>query len=212
MREGGAHVHYRQRPQTRELGRRCRPHHTVVLLRRAGGRSGQSCRSTHVDGGSRAVPEPDLLRGHHSGGNPRRPGIAANRQDRPACLACRNRNRLLVRAVCGNHDDAADQRGPADLQRSAVDARDRLVGVSSESIDGDVGRCRDRICGCDPRASASTPSLQHRDPLALAGALLLAVALMSVRWLGATEPMPRILFYYFLFSTVMVLPFALVEW
>jgi drug/metabolite transporter (DMT)-like permease len=49
-------------------------------------------------------------------------------------------------------------------------------------------------------------------PLALAGALLLAVALMSVRWLGATEPMPRILFYYFLFSTVMVLPLALVEW
>jgi drug/metabolite transporter (DMT)-like permease len=34
---------------------------------------------------------------------------------------------------------------------------------------------------------------------AVAGALLLAVALMSVRWLGATEPMPRILFYYFLF-------------
>jgi drug/metabolite transporter (DMT)-like permease len=49
-------------------------------------------------------------------------------------------------------------------------------------------------------------------PLALAGALLLGVALMSVRWLGATEPMPRILFYYFLFSTVMVLPLALLEW
>ena len=49
-------------------------------------------------------------------------------------------------------------------------------------------------------------------PLALAGALLLAVALMSVRWLGATEPMPRILFYYFLFSTVMVLPLALIKW
>jgi drug/metabolite transporter (DMT)-like permease len=38
---------------------------------------------------------------------------------------------------------------------------------------------------------------------ALAGALLLAIALMSVRWLGATEPMSRILFYYFLLSTVM---------
>jgi drug/metabolite transporter (DMT)-like permease len=48
--------------------------------------------------------------------------------------------------------------------------------------------------------------------IALSGALLLAVALMSVRWLGATEPMPRILFYYFLFSTVMVLPIASVEW
>lgn len=47
---------------------------------------------------------------------------------------------------------------------------------------------------------------------ALAGALLLAIALMSVRWLGATEPMPRILFYYFLLSTVMVAPIAAVEW
>jgi drug/metabolite transporter (DMT)-like permease len=47
---------------------------------------------------------------------------------------------------------------------------------------------------------------------AVAGALLLAVALMSVRWLGATEPMPRILFYYFLFSTVMVIPLAVVQW
>ena len=44
--------------------------------------------------------------------------------------------------------------------------------------------------------------------LALAGALFLAIALMSVRWLGATEPMPRILFYYFLFSTVMAMPIA----
>jgi drug/metabolite transporter (DMT)-like permease len=47
---------------------------------------------------------------------------------------------------------------------------------------------------------------------AVAGAILLAVALMSVRWLGATEPMPRILFYYFLLSTVMVVPFAVVQW
>ncbi|HET6732837.1 DMT family transporter [Mycobacterium sp.] len=47
---------------------------------------------------------------------------------------------------------------------------------------------------------------------ALAGALLLAVALMSVRWLGATEPMFRILFYYFLLSTVMVVPFAVIQW
>jgi drug/metabolite transporter (DMT)-like permease len=50
------------------------------------------------------------------------------------------------------------------------------------------------------------------DLFAVAAALLLAVALMSVRWLGATEPMLRILFYYFLFSTVMVLPFAVVQW
>jgi drug/metabolite transporter (DMT)-like permease len=48
--------------------------------------------------------------------------------------------------------------------------------------------------------------------LALGAALLLAVALMSVRSLGATEPMSRILFYYFLFSTAMVLPVAAVQW
>jgi LPXTG-motif cell wall-anchored protein len=47
---------------------------------------------------------------------------------------------------------------------------------------------------------------------ALAGALFLAVALMSVRWLGATEPMPRILFYYFFISTVLVIPFAIYDW
>jgi drug/metabolite transporter (DMT)-like permease len=47
---------------------------------------------------------------------------------------------------------------------------------------------------------------------ALAGALLLAVALMSIRWLGATEPMPRILFYYFFLSTVMAMPVAVVQW
>lgn len=47
---------------------------------------------------------------------------------------------------------------------------------------------------------------------ALAGAILLAVALMSVRWLGATEPMARVLFYYFLLSTVMVIPFAVIQW
>lgn len=46
---------------------------------------------------------------------------------------------------------------------------------------------------------------------AFAGAVLLAVAMMSVRWLGATEPTARILFYYFLLSTVMSLPIALVD-
>ncbi len=48
--------------------------------------------------------------------------------------------------------------------------------------------------------------------LALSGALFLAVAMMSVRWLGATEPTARILFYYFLISTVMSLPIAVFTW
>ena len=47
---------------------------------------------------------------------------------------------------------------------------------------------------------------------ALAGALFLAVAMMSVRWLGATEPITRILFYYFLLSTVMSVPIAVIDW
>jgi drug/metabolite transporter (DMT)-like permease len=47
---------------------------------------------------------------------------------------------------------------------------------------------------------------------ALAGALFLAVAMMSVRWLGATEPMIRVLFYYFLLSTLMSIPIALLDW
>src|ERR1700712_411348 len=47
---------------------------------------------------------------------------------------------------------------------------------------------------------------------ALAGAVFLAVAMMSVRWLGATEPMLRVLFYYFLLSTVMSVPIAVFDW
>ncbi|MBO0675881.1 DMT family transporter [Mycolicibacterium sp. S2-37] len=47
---------------------------------------------------------------------------------------------------------------------------------------------------------------------ALAGAVLLAVAMMSVRWLGATEPVTRILFYYFLLSTVLSVPVAIAGW
>lgn len=47
---------------------------------------------------------------------------------------------------------------------------------------------------------------------ALAGAAFLAVAMMSVRWLGATEPTTRVLFYYFLLSTVMSVPVALFDW
>jgi len=47
---------------------------------------------------------------------------------------------------------------------------------------------------------------------ALAGALFLAVAMMSVRWLGATEPLLRVLFYYFLLSTVMSVPITVFDW
>jgi len=47
---------------------------------------------------------------------------------------------------------------------------------------------------------------------ALAGALFLAVAMMSVRWLGATEPLIRVLFYYFLLSTLLSVPIAVLDW
>lgn len=48
--------------------------------------------------------------------------------------------------------------------------------------------------------------------IALAGAFCLAIAFMSVRWLGATEPTSRILFYYFGLSTLLCTPFALFDW
>jgi drug/metabolite transporter (DMT)-like permease len=50
------------------------------------------------------------------------------------------------------------------------------------------------------------------EAVALAGALFLAVAMMSVRGLGATEPMTRVLFYYFLLSTVLAVPIAVFDW
>jgi drug/metabolite transporter (DMT)-like permease len=49
-------------------------------------------------------------------------------------------------------------------------------------------------------------------PIALAGAFCLSIAFMSVRWLGATEPTSRILFHYFLISSVLCAPFAVVDW
>jgi drug/metabolite transporter (DMT)-like permease len=48
--------------------------------------------------------------------------------------------------------------------------------------------------------------------LALLGALALAIAMMTVRWLGATEPVTRILVYYFLLSTLLTIPIAAVDW
>lgn len=48
--------------------------------------------------------------------------------------------------------------------------------------------------------------------IALAGAFCLAIAFMSVRWLGATEPTSRILFYYFLLSALLCTPFAIFDW
>ena len=47
---------------------------------------------------------------------------------------------------------------------------------------------------------------------ALAAAILLAFALFAVRWLGKTESILSILFYYFLISSLLVLPLALLHW
>jgi drug/metabolite transporter (DMT)-like permease len=48
--------------------------------------------------------------------------------------------------------------------------------------------------------------------LGLLAAVLLALALLSVRWLSTTEPTERILFYYFLLSTLLIAPFAAYAW
>ncbi|WP_165474659.1 DMT family transporter [Legionella nagasakiensis] len=51
-----------------------------------------------------------------------------------------------------------------------------------------------------------------QDFIALIGAILMSFALFSVRWLRATEPVIRILFYYFSLSTLIFLPLALLYW
>lgn len=48
--------------------------------------------------------------------------------------------------------------------------------------------------------------------LAFGGALMLAIALIAVPALGATEPTVRVLFYYFALSSLLVLPLALIDW
>ncbi len=57
-----------------------------------------------------------------------------------------------------------------------------------------------------------THSFNTGQVFALIGALTLAVAMMTVRWLGATEPVTRILVYYFLLSTLMTIPIAVIDW
>ena len=48
--------------------------------------------------------------------------------------------------------------------------------------------------------------------IAISAALFSAFALVSVNQLSKTEPPHRILFYYFLFSSVAAAPFAIAEW
>jgi drug/metabolite transporter (DMT)-like permease len=55
-------------------------------------------------------------------------------------------------------------------------------------------------------------SFSSGEIFALVGALMLAIAMMSVRWLGATEPVARILLYYFLLSTLLTIPIAVIDW
>ena len=49
-------------------------------------------------------------------------------------------------------------------------------------------------------------------PIALSAALFSAFALVSVNQLSESEPARRILFYYFLFSSIAAAPFAILEW
>lgn len=54
--------------------------------------------------------------------------------------------------------------------------------------------------------------LQFASVVALASALLTAIAMISVKSLSATEPPTRIVFYFFVFGTLMLLPPALYTW
>jgi len=76
---------------------------------------------------------------------------------------------VLVRPVRRNHDDAVDQRDPAELQRSVVDAGDRVVGVTAEGIDGNLARRRHRFRGRGSRAATSPPPLQRRHAVGAGG-------------------------------------------
>lgn len=58
----------------------------------------------------------------------------------------------------------------------------------------------------------SNAELNWGAPIALFGAVLIAVTLLSVRWLDETESDFTILFYYFLISTLVMLPVAVVGW
>ena len=48
--------------------------------------------------------------------------------------------------------------------------------------------------------------------IALASALMTALAMSTVKRLSATEPPTRIVFYFFVFGTLMLLPFAIATW
>lgn len=48
--------------------------------------------------------------------------------------------------------------------------------------------------------------------IGLASGIFLAIALVSIRRLKATEPTHRILFFYFLFGTLITLPFVILHW
>jgi hypothetical protein len=111
-----------------------------------------------------------------------------------------------------DHADAADQRNIADVQRSTVDARHRVGGVPPASVEGNMDRRCHRVCRCGLGPSAPPPRVQHRRTVCT-GWRILSGRCADVRRLAwndradAQDP-----FYYFLFSTVLVAPFALVDW
>ena len=47
---------------------------------------------------------------------------------------------------------------------------------------------------------------------ALGAAIAVALSLLSIRWMSTTEPTVRILFYYFLFASLLTAPFAVASW
>src|SRR5207244_1284592 len=54
--------------------------------------------------------------------------------------------------------------------------------------------------------------LQPGVVLGILSGVSLGVALVAIKRLSYTEPTNRILFYYFLFGTIVTLPFALLQW
>jgi hypothetical protein len=90
----------------------------------------------HVDGSRPALPKPDLPDSVPSDRTPRRMGVGEDPEDWSAHSASRQLDGRVVLPVRRHGDDAADQRNSADIQRSAVDAGDRVGVVPREGITG----------------------------------------------------------------------------
>jgi drug/metabolite transporter (DMT)-like permease len=139
-------------------------------------------------------------------------GVGENPEDLAPRSARRQRNRRVVRPLHRHPDDATDECHPVDFSAPLwmpVIAWVLFREKASRSIwiGAGIGFVGVLLVLQPHHQKFNIGAL-----IALAGAFCLAIAFMSVRWLGATEPTSRILFYYFLLSALLCTPFAIFDW